>query len=251
MLNRRKALLMQLNSGAAFALPTFSGSHAIFGDEKQGYIECYGSGELTFPLPGTVDVFILGSGLKGRNGTASTSTPVQGGKGGKGAVGQTLTAVAVEGVYTISVAGACTSNATANKSIAFDTTVNSTTDNGGAGGYVTSATSVSKGSNGSNGTAYPFGEVSGVFYKQLGAGGGGGGPCTDMNGYYIAAAGSGGTLGGGAGQPGNGSPAAVAGTANTGSGGGGGRSCVSTSLGAGSGGNGGSGLVIIRWGYAA
>ena len=246
-------LLTMLGGTASFAIPSYTGSHAIFGDEKQGYIECYSTGNITFPLPGKVDIFILGSGLKGKNGSAVTSGQTQGGKGGKGAVGKTLTAVDVEGQYTITVAAACTSNTTANKSTALGTTANSTTDNGGAGGYVYSATNCGKGSNGSNGTSYPFGATNGTFYKQLGAGGGGGGSVANTNGYTVADGGIGGTLGGGKGQHGSGSPSAVAGTANTGSGGGGGYSILTaaSSVTGGSGANGGSGIVIIRWGYAA
>lgn len=236
--------------GGAFAIPTFTGSHAIFGDAKQGYIECYSTGNITFPKAGKVDVFILGSGLKGRNGSAVTGGQTQGGKGGKGAKGTTLTAIDVEGQYTITVASTCSSTSTANKSTAFNTTVNNTTDNGGAGGYVYSVSSCGKGSSGSNGTAYPFGETSGVFYKQLGAGGGGGGSLADINGYYYADGGAGGKLGGGKGQHGTGT-AAVAGTANTGSGGGGGRSALTSSSSEGAGANGGSGIVVIRWGYAS
>ncbi len=247
MRNRRRMLLSQLGTvGGAFAIPTYTGSHAVFGDEKKGYIECYSTGNITFPLPGKVDIFILGSGLKGRNGSAVTGGQTQGGKGGKGAVGTTLTAVDVEGQYTITVAASCTSNTTANKSTALGTTANSTIDNGGVGGYVYSASNCSKGSNGSNGTSYPFGETSGTFYKQYGAGGGGGGSVADLNGYTYGAGGAGGTLGGG-----SGGPSEVAGTSNTGSGGGGGYSILTASTNAGSGGNGGSGIVIIRWGYAA
>lgn len=249
--------------GSSLAIPTFSGSHAIFGDAKQGYIECYSSGTINFPKAATIDVFVLGSGLKGGNGTAPFDFRASGGAGGKGAVGSTLNAIDVEGEYTITVASACSSTSTANKSTAFGITANTTTNNGGAGG--TSSISSSGGSSdnakkGTNGTSYPFGETSGTFYKQLGAGGGGGG-----TGYYNGQSGSGGngmngsggTLGGGKGGSGS-FGGATAGLANTGSGGGGGGAYVSMDSSGNydtpeknNGGNGGSGIVIIRWGYAA
>lgn len=249
MRDRRRMLLSQLG-GASFAIPTFSGSHAIFGDEKQGYIECYSTGNITFPKAGKVDVFILGSGLKGKTGTSAMGGSVYGAKGGKGAVGTTLIGVDVEGEYTIAVGAACTSTTSANKSTAFGTTANSTLDNGGSGGTVYGTGSVSAAAKGSNGTSYPFGETSGTFYKQFGAGGGGGGVVYSLNGYNVSNGGAGGTLGGGSGQYGSGT-AAVAGTSNTGSGGGGGRSAVASSTYDSASGNGGSGIVIIRWGYAA
>jgi hypothetical protein len=264
MRNRHRLLLAQLGGSASnFAIPTYSGSHAIFGNEKQGYIECYSTGEITFPKAGKVDVFILGSGLKGATGVTAGDYQAQGGKGGKGGIGQTLTGIDVEGTYSITVAAACTSTATANKSTAFETTANSTRDNGGKGAASTisgNSGSSSNANNGTNGTSYPFSATSGVFYKQLGAGGGGGGTywANSSNGYVAGQGnrGNGGTLGGGAGC--SGTAAAGAGSANTGSGGGGGYASVSldssgnygtpTTM---KGGNGGSGIVIIRWGYAA
>lgn len=262
MLDRHRVLLTQLG-GTPFAIPSYTGSHAIFGDEKQGYIECYSTGTITFPIAGKVDVFILGSGLKGVTGNGS-SYSCRGGKGGKGAVGTTLTGIAVEGEYTITVGAACSSTMSANKSTAFGTTANSTSDNSGEGasasisGYSGSA---AKANAGSNGTSYPFGETSGIFYKQLGAGGGGGGTrwSNSSNGYNHGngTPGNGGILGGGDGANTITNVVGVA-AANTGSGGGGGSAeiCLNSDgsydpVNTGFGGNGGSGIVIIRWGYAA
>ena len=263
MRDRRRMLLSQLG-GASFAIPTFDGSHAVFGDEKKGYIECYSSGTITFPKAGIVDVFVLGSGLKGNDGaTVSPAYQAQGGKGGKGAIGQTLNNIDVEGEYTITVGAACSSTTSANKSIAFGTTANGTRDNGGKGAVSTISGNSGSSSNavkGTDGTSYPFGETSGAFYKKLGAGGGGGGTyyTNASNGYYggQGSPGNGGTLGGGKGD--NEVTGAGAGSANTGSGGGGGYAEVSMNSSGGyntptttNGGNGGSGIVIVRWGYAA
>lgn len=44
-----------------FALPEFTGNHAIFGDEVAGRIELYESGDLTLS-PGTYDFFLVGGG---------------------------------------------------------------------------------------------------------------------------------------------------------------------------------------------
>ena len=252
-------------AGSSFAIPTFSGSHAIFGDEKQGYIECYSTGTITFPKAGMVDVFVLGSGLAGQNGSvySNEKVPVMGGlaggEGGKGATGKTLTQIKVEGTYSVSVAAECTSSTTANKSTAFGTTVNTTTDNGGSYGIVDSrdSGSVYSGGKGADGTSYPFGannadgfvDTNSKWYqKKLGAGGGGSGAFVSYNGSRFASGGKGGVFGGGEGSYAEGKPA----SANTGSGGGGGG--VGIHVGdayTNKGGNGGSGIVIIRWGYAA
>lgn len=47
-----------------FALPEFTGNHAIFGDETAGRIELYESGELTLS-PGVYDIFAVGGGSSG------------------------------------------------------------------------------------------------------------------------------------------------------------------------------------------
>ena len=266
-LNRRFVLLS--SGGGGFAIPTFDGSHAIFGDEKQGYIECYSSGLLTFPKKGVVDVFVLGSGLRGATGTASGSGntyigsgTATGGKGGSGAVGSTVAVVNVApGSYSIVVGAVCTSTSNANASSAFGTTASTVKANGGRGGYATASwteytldsDSSTAGTAGTNGSSIPFGVSSGDLYRLLGAGGGGGGG--RAGGYASKSGYAGGTLGGGhGGQYGMGEQTGCTpGTANTGSGGGGGgaASYGASSLYKFQGGNGGSGIVIIRWGYAA
>ncbi|MBQ3049300.1 MAG: hypothetical protein IJC94_05035 [Oscillospiraceae bacterium] len=232
-----------------FAIPVFSGSHAVFGNESCGYMECYSSGTLTFSKPGKIDVFILGSGLAGAKSSALNES-VQGGKGGSGAVGLTLYQFDVEETsYTITVAAACSSTSRSNKSSAFDTSTqyNSITANGGTGGRLYANTVYNTATNGKDGTSYPFDETEGVFFKQFGAGGGGGEASIYWNGYTVTTAGKGGTLGGGNGG--------IDAAANTGSGGGG-AAAYNTSSNSGAtettyvdGARGGSGIVIVRWGY--
>lgn len=238
MSDRRRMLLTAL--GGSFAIPTFDGSYAIFGDEKQGYIECYSSGTLTFPEKGVVDVFVLGSGLCGAYGGTYS-----GGKGGGGAVGVTERELTVKGDYSIVVAASCSSTGAANASTAFELTAKTTLTNGGVGAAWNSETAsvTNYGRSGSNGTSYPFGETSGVFFRKLGAGGGGSG--STYAGSYARGA-VGGTLGGGNGDKvSSGNDTATSGAANTGSGGGG-RNYYNNPTGLG-----GSGIVIVRWGYAA
>lgn len=264
-------------SGGGFAIPTFDGSHAVFGDEKQGYIECYSSGTITFLKSEVVDVFILGSGLCGAKGAAEGSGTSSegygrstGGKGGNGAAGKTLLSQAVEkGSYSIMVGGACSSSATANASTAFGQTANTVASNGGKGGYAyavwgsgdDSNNTSTSGTKGGNGTSYPFAESNvnatvnsdSIWYrKQLGAGGGGGGG--RAAGWKYAGGYAGGTYGGGYGGKFSSTASdkqsdCTAGTANTGSGGGGGGSAAyghtQYEL---NGKPGGSGIVIIRWG---
>ena len=266
----RRMISAAEKTNPSFAIPIYTGSHTIFGDEQKGYIECYSSGTITFPQAGEVDVFLLNSGLKGASGSSSGYATAKGGAGGKGGSGQTFSAIPVEGSYSLSVAATCTSLTSANKSTGFGNQINQvSTNNGGAGS--TSTISGSSGSStnakaGSNGVAYPFNEntvnadvdENSIWYKhKLGAGGGGGGTgyTNASNGFNggTGMAGAGGTFGGGAG--GSMSSTGKAATANSGSGGGGGYSSVY--LGSSgeydspttkAGGNGGSGIIIIRWG---
>ncbi len=271
-LNRRFSLLS--SGGNIFAVPSFDGSHAIFGDKEKGYIECYSSGTITFPKSGVVDVFILGSGLRGAKGTAdgtgNTSDGMgrsTGGKGGNGATGKTILAHNVDkGSYSITIGGACSSTSTANASTAFGQTANTVASNGGKGGYTyavwgsgdDSNNTSTSGSKGSNGTSFPFAEStlngsvnsSSIWNKkQLGAGGGGGG--ARSSGWKYAGGYDGGVYGGGKGGKYSGGVQSdcTAGVANTGSGGGGGGSAAyGASLSQFDGQPGGSGIIIIRWG---
>ena len=258
----------------SFAIPAFDGSHAVFGDAEKGYIECYSSGTITFSKPTIVDVFILGSGLRGAKGvaegTGTTSDGMgrsTGGKGGNGATGKTILAHTVEqGSYSITVGGACSSTSAANASTAFGQSANTVANNGGRGGYAyavwgsgdDSNNTSTSGTKGSNGTAYPFAEstLNGAVdpnsvwnKKQLGAGGGGGGG--RASGWKYAGGYAGGTYGGGNGGKYSGGVQSdcTPGAASTGSGGGGGGSAAyGASLYQFDGGLGGSGIVIIRWG---
>lgn len=234
--SRRFVLL----SGAGFAIPTFDGSHSIFGDAKKGYIEIYSSGTLTFSKKKIVDVFVVGSGLKGADGSETSSGTISyeyGGAGGKGAKGATYTGVEAMGDYAITIAATCSSTSTANASSAFGNSVRTTGASGGAGSDCSS-----NGKNGSSGVSIPFGD-SANFPTNYGGGGGGGGGSKYDSSIAVGSSympGSGGSVGGGSGAF---TSAAGAGQTNTGGGGGGGSGTGQK------GANGGSGLVIVRWGY--
>ena len=213
-------------SGGGFAIPTFDGSHAVFGNEKQGYIELYSSGTLTFKKDCIADVFVIGSGLAGYGGI---------GRGGAGTKGVSSTEINIlAGEYSINIGSSCSSTSARNASSAFGITSSGA---GSAGGTAASGNSGTNGQPGKDGTSIPFAVTSGEFYRKYGAGGGGGG--RNAPGAHLYG-GAGGTLGGGAGSHYSGNP----GSANTGSGGGGGANGYT-------GGSGGSGIVIVRWGYAA
>lgn len=252
-----------------FALPEFTGNHAIFGDETAGRIELYESGELTLS-PGTYDFFLVGgggAGYKGRYSEYSDST------GGGGAGGKTFTQKAVT-VPKLTVcpalvgAGGSQSGITVNDSNfsaqagggANQSKGGSGGSGGGGGGEergnVHGGSGGSDGSNGADGyskteyhkggtgqgtTTKSFGEVGGTLY----AGGGGGGACSGRGaGAAGAAGGAGGGGNGGNGSSNNSTPG-TAGTANTGGGGGGGANRYDSP-----GGAGGSGIIIVRWNNA-
>lgn len=232
--SRRFVLL----SGAGYAVPSFDGSHSIFGDAKKGYIEIYSSGTLTFSKKTIVDVFVMGSGLKGVDGRWTSSGTIYyeyGGAGGKGAKGATYTGIEAMGDYAITIAAACSSTSTANASSAFGNSVRTTGASGGAGA------NRANGKNGSSGVSIPFGDSNNFPFNYGGGGGGGGGSeydsSTAVGSSYMP--GSGGSVGGGGGAF---TSAAGAGQTNTGGGGGGGSGTSKE------GANGGSGLVIVRWG---
>lgn len=236
--SRRFVLL----SGEGYAVPVFDGSHSIFGDAKKGYIEIYSSGTLTFSKKTIVDVFVVGSGLKGVDGSETSSgtiTYTYGGAGGKGAKGATYTGIEAMGDYVINIAAACSSTSTANASSAFGNSVRTTGASGGEGANASYGTN---GKNGSSGVSIPFADSNNFPLNYGGGGGGGGGSKYDssiaVGSMYMP--GSGGSVGGGSGAF---TSAAGAGGSNTGGGGGGGGGSYRN------GANGGSGLVIVRWGY--
>lgn len=255
-----------------FKLPEFTGNHAIFGDETQGRIELYESGDLTL-YPGTYDFFLVGGG---GSGTQRTDTSVAGATGGGGGgytttqAGVEITSVtdytAVVGAGGVASAGSNTTVSSPDLSQSFSaaggnfissSSVSSYSDGadggsgGGGAGNKNGGAGGSNGGNGSRGTnpgssAYggtgqgtttrAFAEKSGTLY----AGGGGGGG--------DDAGGAGGAGGGGAGGNGvSNTRYGAAGTANTGGGGGGGGEYGSPSTQ----GNGGSGIIIVRWDNAA
>lgn len=250
-----------------FALPEFTGNHAIFGDEVAGRIELYESGTLTLS-PGTYDFFLVGGGSgSGWNTNYDSSTSMH--KGG-GAGGYTRTEKNVQIDTTTSFEASIGAGGAAHGGSGSPTTIQDSaalinfTASGGIGNYgvvdpsdggtggsgggsagKTSSPGGAGGSDGSNGgsgnagsagagqgtTTRMFGEPEGTLYS--GGGGGGGG----------SAGGAGGPGGGGAGGTRN--PGA-AGTTNTGGGGGG-----DTGAGSSKGAAGGSGIIIIRWNNAA
>lgn len=277
--SRRFVLLSNVNK-VNFVVPSFSGSYSLFGDAKKGYIELYSSGTLTFSKNAVVDVFLLGSGLCGATGSASStsggyypnayySLSSTGGKGGNGAAGKTIKALNVNaGAYDIVIGAECASTSSANASSAFGESANSVVSNGGKGAVITATLNANDmslissdktvGANGANGTSYPFAESvmsemvdpSSIWYEQsLGAGGGGGAArASDWTYGY-----SGGVLGGGNGgmyESSGSQSGCTPGMPNTGSGGGGGGSAAypSNKTYKFPGGKGGSGIVIVRWG---
>lgn len=235
-------MIFNIGGSAPAPLPAFTGSHTIFGDGRAGFIEIYSSGTLTFSKKTIVDVFVVGSGLKGADGSETSSGTISyeyGGAGGKGAKGATYTGVEAMGDYAITVAAACSSTSTANASSAFGNSVRTTGASGGAGANASYGTN---GKNGSSGVSIPFGDSNNFPLNYGGGGGGGGGSKNNSSaGIYTSyQPGSGGSVGGGSGAF---TSAAGAGQTNTGGGGGGGSGTGQK------GANGGSGLVIVRWGY--
>ena len=234
----RKLLIASMGNG--LIVPEFTGSHAIFGDGTAGFIEIYSTGTLTFSKKTIVDVYVMGSGLKGANGSETSSGTTfyeYGGAGGKGAKGASYTGIEALGDYDITVAATCSSTSTANASSAFGNSVRTTGASGGAGSDCSS-----NGKNGSSGVSIPFGDINNFRFNYGGGGGGGGGSKYDrsiaVGSSYMP--GSGGSVGGGNGAL---TSEAGAGQTNTGGGGGGGHG---TRL---KGANGGSGLVIVKWGF--
>ncbi len=271
-ISRRLGLL---SGGGGFKLPTYTGSYAIFGSAAQGYIELYSSGTLSL-AKANYQVFAVGGGGGGGSRNSEYSYPGGGGGGGYTATGQLN--LASDTTYNVTIGAGGSAHAhggdttignitaaggkrgyTENAYSNYDSnggsgggqagTTSSSTRNGGAGGsdggsgYGRNGSIISSGNyyRGQGTTTRAFGDNTGTLY----AGGGGGG------GAYASSSGNGGTGGsGGGGAGGRGSSSSgngTAGTANTGGGGGGagGRASSATA------GAGGSGIIIVRWGYAA
>lgn len=253
MRDRRRMLLSQLG-GASFAIPTFDGSHAIFGDEKQGYIECYSSGTITFPKAGKVDVCIVGGGGKGGTGSgvgngSPTVWTYSSGKGGDGGKIATYFNIAViPHGYNIQI-GSAASNSVFD---GYSSSGGSVLASGGVAVTVSGETAPSPSywvGNKGNDAPHIFSDSR---FPQYGGGGGSGALTWGV--VRAVSGGAGGILGGGSGASATSKTPyytdGTAGSANTGGGGGG----TAYSGGNGSRGTaqqGGSGIVIIRWGYAA
>ena len=264
--------------GGGFAIPTFDGSHAVFGDEKQGYIELYASGTITFSKAMPVDIFLVGGG--GSGGISYSNAGGNNNYGGAGgAGGKTLNVFGeiVEGSYTVTVGsgGAIVSSgyggsAGGATSFGTHTAAGATGADGGSGGgggghmgLSGSGTNGGKGGeDGSNGTQGGYSPGAGqqtstrAFldheFPLYSGGGGGGGVTHASTGNVYADGGAGGAGGGGQGGA-NSNKKALSGTANTGGGGGGSSYAIATNVTHAQSGRstGGSGIVIARWGYAA
>jgi len=263
--------------------PTYTGSHAIFGTEKIGYMELYSSGTFTPKSNMSVEAFLVGGGSSG------AQVGGYGAGGGAGGYVKLLTGVALTantGYPTVIGSGGAglpnynssSSRLNANgggaTSFVGNTVLggsppvnNGSGGDGGSGGGAGVARSGSSyykagdgGTNGSNGGG-SFGSnntggggtgagVSTMFNGKTYAGGGGGGAGGTSSIYYSA----GGLGKDGGGNGGNSSsPSGQSALANTGSGGGGAYQQGTDDEGYVNyywpSGSGGSGIIIIRWGY--
>ena len=270
--NNRAKLIYSGSGVAGFELPSFTGSHTIFGDKNAGRIELYESGTLTL-APGTYDFFAVGGG--GSGGVATRSDVTNNTPGGGGGYTNTKSGYSVPRKYACQVQiGAGGTNGSGGGTIVrtpdgqivisanpggSQQILSSKTygGNGGSGGgaYSSGGNGGAGGSDGSNGRfGTNYGKYTGVGTGQgtttrmfaeatntLFAGGGGG--SAGGRGYSVGAGGAGG--GGASGMNQNG----TAGTPNTGGGGGGfydGNTSSTIRPGVG-----GSGIIVIRWNNVA
>ena len=269
--------LVSTEDAPPFALPEFTGNHAIFGDEVEGRIELYESGDLTL-YPGTYDLFLVGGGGSGIFGgyDSSAQTAWHTGLGGGGS-GYTETFIGEKVDRVINVecvvgaGGAVNTTANNQANLGSSTYLKFSTgsrkeangggnynsspyvqsengQNGGSGGGAgqgDGSRGGAGGSDGSNGGNSPYGPTGGIGQgtttKAFGE---------DSQTLYAGGGGgpglSGGSGGGGRGAQGStsGNTSATSGTPNTGSGGGCGYKNSRYNLPSGAG---GSGLIIIRW----
>lgn len=269
--------LVSTEDAPPFALPEFTGNHAIFGDEVSGRIEIYESGELKL-YPGTYDSFLVGGGGSGVFGGIIDGAYNPAGGGG---AGYTIVDLArkIDNVTVVTVdvgAGGATNN-TANglsyngssSKLTFPTgtvieapgggskeTLGLSSmgqgragGSGGGGGSDSLFSSGSKG--GSDGANGENGRKEYSVETPI-VGGAGQGTTTRLFAeeqgtlYAGGGGGQGSVATGGTGGGGQGGWASVggAGTPNTGGGGGAGYKNARNSYQAG---GGGSGIIIIRW----
>ena len=241
--------------------PTYTGSHAVFGDLNRGRMELYESGTLVMPAGWEIDIFVVGGGARGGQTKGSSTDPTGGGGGGYTKTIRNFWARNQE-KYDVYVGGSDGNTAIKHKQLG-DVIVGlhgkywevgqiwfggdggsgggdaglykeSSNYNGGDGGSdgKDGQLPAGRGGRGQGTTTRMFGESNGTLY----AGGGGGGA-----GDKTGNPGAGGLGGGGTGGRGT---IGISGTPNTGGGGGGARFNSTTGVI-----NGGSGIVIIRWGY--
>ena len=269
--------LVSTEDAPPFALPEFTGNHAIFGDEVEGRIELYESGDLTL-YPGTYDLFLVGgggSGIFGGYGSPEQSAWHTGLGGGGSGYTETFIGEKVDRVINVEcvvgAGGAVNTTANNQANLGSSTYLKFSTgsmkeaegggnynsspyiqsengQNGGSGGGAgmgDGSTGGVGGSDGSNGGNSPYGPTGGIGQgtttKAFGE---------DSQTLYAGGGGGpglqGGSGGGGRGAKGSqsGNTSATSGTPNTGSGGGAGYKNARYNLSAGAG---GSGLIIIRW----
>ncbi len=240
----RMSRRMGLNSIVRFKIPEFSGTYAVSGDKKKGYMVCKTSGTLTFDTQCVVDIFVIGGGASGGG------KPNAGGLGpGGGASGYMLTKKQITvapGSYSVTIGAGAAENSKQTPQEGGQTGItiggvtvsadggSGITNGSFAGGAENNDTTGSRnGYPGTESNKRAFDDASFPAY-----GGGGGGSAVYSNGYR-GTGGAAGTPGGGRGAGNDGSR--TAGVANTGGGGGG--ACWAT------GAAGGSGVLIVRWGY--
>lgn len=269
--------LVSTEDAPPFALPEFTGNHAIFGDEVSGRIEIYESGDLTL-YPGTYDLFLVGgggSGIFGGYDSPEQSAWHTGLGGGGSGYTETFIGEKVDRVINVEcvvgAGGAVNTTANNQANLGSSTYLRFSTgsmkeaegggnynsspyvqsengQNGGSGGGAgqgDGSTGGVGGSDGSNGGNSPYGPTGGIGQgtttKAFGE---------DSQTLYAGGGGGpglqGGSGGGGRGAKGSqsGNTSATSGTPNTGSGGGAGYKNARYNLSAGAG---GSGLIIIRW----
>lgn len=232
----------------------------VYASDEQGVnweIAFKASGTLKFKKnPGPIDVFLVGGGQNGDDGSLYEYGGVYSAKGGKGGDGGKVRTVTGKTVSRGTTYHVVIGSAGADSSFWDVSSAQGTAKEGGAGSVTNLG---SGGSSAGNGTAgsYAFGASTSLINSgvKYGASGGGGGSRrkTDWAGQYY---GYGATTGSGHGgeahdydysTPGaadNGSDA----IANTGAGGGGGASVIDSSknITKGNGGAGASGIIIIR-----
>lgn len=245
--------------GASIALPSYTGTHTIYGNWRKGWIEMRTSGTLTIPkmFRKRFDIYLLEDGESGATGRVIENSTlgddgnylyywdVTPGNGGKGGDWMEKYAIPLSGAYQVAIGSVST----------LGTYTTEGASNGAPGGTITEFRRVSGNSstivntsptttNASNGRIPFTGHgtlTSGRAALALGPGGGYGGLRYTDSTRYAYNFSPGGEYGGSADANGKGA-------ANSGAGGNGGTVHTGSSN-TQTGGAGGSGIAIVRWGY--